>query len=190
MKWIAKYDFNQLYQLTDQATALDPMSSFRFERFKAPNENTIILIGNKDLNSFDSSQIGDQTVILISKDRGKSYQELTLPEQEMRWIDTSNDYSLVEAQNRLPDNSKKISQYLLDNNNLKLVKIDEYTSDAKINYENFNGKYVIYSNRGNLKLINLLNREEEYPLPNDLNNQPFYLIAQGNILTLHKKSDH
>ena len=71
-----------------------------------------------------------------------------------------------------------------------MVKIDEYTSDAKINYENFNGKYVIYSNRGNLKLINLLNREEEYPLPDDLNNQPFYLTAQGNILTLHKKSDH
>ena len=65
MKWIAKYDFNQLYQLTDQATALDPMSAFRFERFKAPNENTIILIGNKDLNSFDSSQIGDQTVMSI-----------------------------------------------------------------------------------------------------------------------------
>ena len=71
-----------------------------------------------------------------------------------------------------------------------MVKIDEYTSDAKINYENFNGKYVIYFNRGNLKLINLLNREEEYPLPDDLNNQPFYLTSQDNILTLHKKSDH
>ncbi len=104
----------------------------------------------------------------------------------MKWIDTSQDYSLVEAQSRLPDNSKKISQYLLDHKSLKLVKIDEYASDAKINYENFNGKYVIYSNRGDLKLINLLNREEEYPLPDYLNNQPFYLTAQGNILTLQK----
>ena len=31
-----------------------------------------------------------------------------------------------------------------------------------------------------------MNREEEYPLPDDLNNQPFYLTAQGNILTLQK----
>ena len=186
MKWIAKYDFNQLYQLTDQATVLDPMSAFRFEDFKAPNENTIILIGNKDLNSFDSSQIGYQAVILVSKDRGKSYQELSLPEQEMISIKTGNDYSLVKAQNRLPDNSEKISLYLLDNNNLKFLKIDEYLYDDDINYKKFNGKYVIYSNRGNLKLINLLNREEEYPLPDDLNNQPFYLTAQGNILTLQK----
>ena len=107
MKWIAKYDFNQLYQLTDQATVLDPMSAFRFEDFEALNENTIILIGNKSLRSFDSIQRGYQAVILISKDRGKSYQELLLPEQEMISIKTGNDYSLVKAQNRLPDNSKK-----------------------------------------------------------------------------------
>ena len=190
MKWIAKYDFNQLYQLTDQATVLDPMSAFRFEDFIAPNENTIILIGNKDLNAFDSIQRGYQAVIHVSKDRGKSYQELLLPEQEMISIKTGNDYSLVKAQNRLPDNSEKISLYLLDNNNLKFLKIDEYLYDDDINYKKFNGKYVIYSNRGNLKLINLLNREEEYPLPDDLNNQPFYLTSQDNILTLHKKSDH
>ena len=186
MKWIAKYDFNQLYQLTDQATVLDPMSAFRFEDFIALNENTIILIGNKDLNAFDSIQRGYQAVIHVSKDRGKSYQELSLPEQEMISIKTGNDYSLVKAQNRLPDNSEKISLYLLDNNNLKFLKIDEYLYDDDINYKKFNGKYVIYSNRGNLKLINLLNREEEYPLPDDLNNQPFYLTAQGNILTLQK----
>ncbi|MWP70195.1 hypothetical protein GQ591_12000, partial [Gilliamella sp. Lep-s5] len=186
MKWIAKYDFNQLYQLTDQATVLDPMSAFRFESFKAPNENTIILIGNKRLRAFDSIQNGYQAVLHISKDRGKSYQELLLPEQEMKWIDTSQYYSLVEAQSRLPDNSKKISQYLLDHKSLKLVKIDEYDSEADISYYNFNGKYAVYSHNKALKLINLLNREEEYPLPDHLNNQPFYLTAQGNILTLQK----
>ncbi|MCX8706243.1 hypothetical protein, partial [Gilliamella sp. B3127] len=130
MKWIAKYDFNQLYHLTDQATVLDPMSAFRFEDFIAPNENTIILIGSKDLNDLDSSQIGDQAVILISKDRGKSYQELTLPEQNVLWLYPSQDYSIFEAQAVLAYNSKKNSMYLLDNNSLKIVKIDEYDSEA------------------------------------------------------------
>ena len=95
MKWIAKYDFNQLYQLTDQATVLDPMSAFRFEDFIALNENTIILIGNKDLNAFDSIQRGYQAVIHVSKDRGKSYQELILPEQNVLWLYHSHDYSII-----------------------------------------------------------------------------------------------
>ena len=187
MKWIAKYDFNQLYQLTDQATVLDPMSAFRFEDFIAPNENTIILIGSKDLNDLDSSQIGDQAVILISKDRGKSYQELSLPEQEMRWIYPSNDYSLIKAQSRLPDNSKKNSMYLLDNNSLKIVKIDEYDSEADISYYNFNGKYAVYSHNKALKLVNLLNREEQYPLPYELNNRSFWVTADDTLLILDAK---
>ena len=187
MKWIAKYDFNQLYQLTDQATVLDPMSAFRFEDFIAPNENTIILIGSKDLNDLDSSQIGDQAVILISKDRGKSYQELKLPEQNVLWLYPSQDYSIFEAQAVLAYNSKKNSMYLLDHKSLKVVKIDEYLSADDIGYKKFNGKYVIYSNRGNLKFINLLNREEEYPLPYDLNYLSYRVMSDDTLLILDAK---
>jgi hypothetical protein len=187
MKWIAKYDFNQLYQLTDQATFLDPMSAFRFEEFIAADENTIILIGNKDLNAFDSIQNGDQAVLHISKDRGKSYQELLLPEQEMRWIYPSQDYSLIKAQSRLPDNSKKNSMYLLDHKSLKVVKIDEYDSESDISYYNFNGKYAVYSHNKALKLVNLLNREEEYPLPYELNNRSFWVTADDTLLILDAK---
>ena len=187
MKWIAKYDFNQLYQLTDQATVLDPMSAFRFEDFIAPNENTIILIGSKDLNDLDSSQIGDQAVILISKDRGKSYQELTLPEQNVLWLYPSKDYSIFEAQAVLAYNSKKNSMYLLDNNSLKIVKIDEYDSEADISYYNFNGKYAVYSHNKALKLVNLLNREEQYPLPYELNNRSFWVTADDTLLILDAK---
>ena len=184
MKWIAKYDFNQLYQLTDQATVLDPMSAFRFKDFIAPNENTIILIGNKDLNAFDSIQSGYQGVLLVSKDRGKSYQELTLSEQNVLWLNPSNDYSLFETQSVLPDNTKKNFTYLLDNNSLKIVKIDEYSYVDDISYIKFNGKYVIYSNKGELKLINLFNREEEYPLPSNLNSLSYRLTSDNTLFIL------
>ncbi len=187
MKWIAKYDFNQLYQLTDQATVLDPMSAFRFEDFIAPNENTIVLIGNKRLRAFDSIQRGYQAVIHVSKDRGKSYQELTLPEQNVLWLYPSHDYSIFEAQAVLADNSKKNSMYLLDNNSLKIVKIDEYDSEADISYYNFNGKYAVYSNNKVLTLVNLLNREEQYPLPYELNNHSFWVTADDTLLILDAK---
>ena len=51
--------------------------------------------GNKSLRSLDSIQIGYQAVILISKDRGKSYEELTLPEQNVLWLYHSHDYSII-----------------------------------------------------------------------------------------------
>ena len=51
--------------------------------------------GNKSLRSLESIQRGYQAVILISKDRGKSYQELTFPEQNVLWLYPSHDYSII-----------------------------------------------------------------------------------------------
>ncbi|SCC31595.1 hypothetical protein [Gilliamella intestini] len=163
------------------------MSAFRFEDFIAPNENTIILIGNKRLRAFDSIQNGYQAVLHISKDRGKSYQELTLPEQNVLWLYPSQDYSIFEAQAVLAYNSKKNSMYLLDHKSLKVAKIDEYDSEADISYYNFNGKYAVYSHNKALKLVNLLNREEEYPLPYELNNRSFWVTADDTLLILDAK---
>ncbi|MWP50473.1 hypothetical protein GQ592_12060, partial [Gilliamella sp. Lep-s21] len=139
------------------------------------------------LRAFDSIQNGYQAVLHISKDRGKSYQELTLPEQNLLWLYPSQDYSIFEAQAVLAYNSKKNSMYLLDHKSLKVVKIDEYLSADDIGYKKFNGKYVIYSNRGDLKLINLFNREEEYPLPYELNHLSYRVMSDDTLLILDAK---
>ena len=98
MKWIAKYDFFDFYKNKIEIKQDDfrPTDDARFSTFKFLDENTIFLAGSIPKRDSIIGQ-NDFGFIFISKDKGKNYNQILFPEENVTFIGLSNKYSLIET---------------------------------------------------------------------------------------------
>lgn len=184
MKWISKYDFFDLYKKNINNGNFGPETGLKLTILKFLDEKTIFLAGSKDLHSFYNKP-GQAAVLFLSTDKGKSYQEITFPEETVTFITPSEKYTLIETGSGGNSQSGKVMLYLMNNHTLEYKKIDEYSSKSKIMYSQFNGENVVYSENDNQKILNLLTKEE-IELPEYLRKIPFILKKDNTVASLLK----
>ncbi len=184
MKWISKYDFFDLYKKNVNNGNFGPETGLKLTILKFLNEKTIFLAGSKDLHSFYNKP-GYSAVLFLSTDKGKSYQEITFPEENVTFITPAEKYTLIETGSGGNSPSGKVVLYLMNNQTLEYKKIDEYPSKSKIRYSQFNGETVIYSAQEDQKIVNLLTKEE-LELPEYLKKTPLILKRDNTVAYLLK----
>ncbi|MCY0977716.1 hypothetical protein PGH12_15230 [Chryseobacterium wangxinyae] len=185
MKWTAKYDFIDLYKVKVNGGSFNPGSAIRLAKIEIPYENTIILGGSKDENSFDPKKTGDIAVLFASKDRGKNYQEIIIGEKDMEYMESKGDYTLIKAYTMDSVAVKHYKILLLNNKTFELQKVDEYIRPANLSdyyYSDFDGKYIVLENYGTFTIVNLLNRKEEYKIPTNKIGDYFFYTGNGRIV--------
>ena len=179
MKWIAKYNFFELYPKTNKMKAIEPLSEFRFYQYKMINDSVIFLSGNKETR-FIEGKSGKRAVIIISKDLGKNYQEIDISEGNVTEVLPSEKYTLIEI-----NGDEKNYIYLLDNSTLQYRKIDEYSSEDNRFYNQFNGEYIYCTINGIRKICNPFTKEE-YILPIEFKNVKLKQENSENFIYLDK----
>lgn len=187
MMWIAKYSFYDFYKENINNGNFPPGAGLRLTIFKFLNEKTIFLAGSKDLHAFFNKP-GDCAVLFVSKDKGKSYQEVTFSEENVTFLTTTEKYTLVETNINGYSAVGKNVIYLLDNTTLQFKKINEYSSNSKISYKQFNGEYVIYSVNNETYVLNMWT-EEKYKLPNEVVEKNFILNDSDVTITFLRENN-
>ncbi|MGV0924842.1 hypothetical protein [Empedobacter tilapiae] len=181
MKWISKFDFFDLYKVRVNGGYFNPGSAIRLEKIAIPNENTILLAGSKDENSFDENKKSDVAVLFASNDKGKSYKEILLNDDILNDIQAEENYTFIESYSRNKDATKIYNVQLLNNKTFELIKVLEY-SDKNTFYNYFDGKYILQRNESIPKIINLLNLKEEYSIPTNEIGKSFFHIGDTRIV--------
>ncbi|GEM_PF-545556 len=182
MKWISKYDFFDLYKKNISNGNFGPETGLKLTKFKFLNDKTIFLAGSKDLLSFYNKP-GSVAVLFISKDIGKTYQEILFSEENIIGIIPTKDYTLVETNSNGYSPKGKNVIYILNNNTLAYSKIDEYSSNIDKSYDQFDGKYVVISNSSVHKVLDVFTKEE-YELPNRIKGTGYKLEKKLHLTFL------
>lgn len=186
MNWISKYTFYDFYKDRIDLGPADflPTDDARFSTFKFLDENTVFLAGSIPKRD---SVLGQNNFgfIFISKDKGKRFHQILFPEENVTSITLSTKYSLVETNSNGYSPKGKNVIHLIDNETFKFQKIDEYNSNDKISYKQFNGHYVIYSKDNEKNVFDILTKEM-YPLPSDVTEKNYILNDSGVDVTFLK----
>ena len=184
MKWISKFDFFDLYKVRVNGGYFNPGSAIRLEKIAIPNENTILLAGAKDENSFDENKKSDVAVLFASNDKGKTYKEILLNDVSFLYMEAKGDYTMIKSYTLNKDAIKVQKLQLLNNKTFELIKVEEYL-DKDISYNRFDGKYIIKKNKLGSKLINLFDKKEEYDVPEQLlSKKVLYNKGDGKFIYL------
>ncbi|TGN24556.1 hypothetical protein [Empedobacter tilapiae] len=124
---------------------------------------------------------GSVAVLFASNDKGKTYKEILLNDEDFEDIDSKGDYTLIKSYT-MNNEAVKIHQLqLLNNKTFELTKVLEY-SDKSIFYSYFDGKYILQRNESIPKIINLLNLKEEYSIPTNEIGKSFFHIGDTRIV--------
>jgi len=153
--------------------------------FKFLNENTIFLAGSKNLHDFYNKS-GNSAVLFVSKDKGKTFQEIIFPEENVIKIELSEKYSLIETNSGGYSSMGKNVVFILNNATLQYQKVDAFSSNDDVYYGEFTGKYVVYSKGKIDKFINIFTKEE-YLMPFFLKDKFYVIENEVSIIYLNKK---
>ncbi|MCY0977717.1 hypothetical protein PGH12_15235 [Chryseobacterium wangxinyae] len=185
MKWIAKYDFFDLYKVKVNDNTFNPGSAITIRNIIIPYENTIIMGAEKDEHSFDSSKKSSIAVLFVSNDKGKSYQEIKTGEKDLEYMESKSDHTLIKAYTMDSLAVKHFKILLLNNKTFELKKVDEYAEPEDFSnyyYSDFDGKYIVLENFGKYIIINLLDKNEYYSIPVDEIGKSYFYIGNGKIV--------
>lgn len=188
MEIIAQYNFFDMYE--KDLNGFNPGSGLKFSVFKVSDEKTIFLGGSKDLYEFYRKS-GDSAVLFVSKDMGKSYEEIIFPEENIISIINADKHSvLVSNIGGNGVNSKNVL-YILNNDTYEFNKIEELSTKENISNIQINDNYFVYSLDKKYYALDIITRSK-YALPEDVVKSGFILDKKkSNILYLdnhHVKS--
>ncbi len=188
MNWIAKFDFFDLYQTRVNNGSFNPGSAITIKHIAIPYENTIILAAIKEESSFPNPTTQNNMIVLFaSNDKGQSYREIPTGEEDLEYVESMEDYTLVQAY-AMNKGVKVQKIYLFNNQTFELQKVDEYMQPQNIlnyTYRDFDGKYVIKKNYETYTLLNFLDQEEFYEMPVAAFGKSFF--HSGNAKIIYKK---
>ena len=183
MKWIAEYDFIDLYKKRNHG--FNPGSDKQLSLVFSPMENVIILGAQKDTPEFDPTATERQAVLYISTDRGQSYKELILEGNDVYDIAPyTKEYSIIHTSDR-----KFEYIYLLNHKTFQLKTIDKYNRDEEIYYDDFDGRFLNCKKNEIRFLADVLSKDSVklYEIPKKLIAYQYYPIHQnGDVLYYNK----